>query len=91
MNTDDVLTERGKRYGIYLNQTKISDALLKALMETTGGKWYELETDQRDAITMIFVKIARIMNGDPDYADNYSDIAGYARLVEERLMGITRE
>lgn len=34
---------------------------------------------------MIFQKISRIVNGDPDYADNWHDIQGYARLVEERL------
>ena len=34
---------------------------------------------------MIASKIARIVNGDPDYADNWHDIAGYARLVEKEL------
>src|SRR5690606_10084595 len=30
-------------------------------------------------------KIARILIGDPNYADNWHDIQGYAKLVEERL------
>ena len=34
---------------------------------------------------MISHKIARIMNGDPNYADNWIDIAGYATLVANRL------
>jgi hypothetical protein len=32
-------------------------------------------------------KVARILNGDPDYADSWRDIIGYARLVEKRLTG----
>ncbi len=34
---------------------------------------------------MIFHKIARIINGDPNYADSWVDIAGYATLVANRL------
>jgi hypothetical protein len=41
--------------------------------------------DQREALDMIAHKIARIINGDPDYADSWVDIAGYATLVSERL------
>ena len=34
---------------------------------------------------MICHKIGRIVNGDPDYADSWIDIAGYAKLVADRL------
>ena len=34
---------------------------------------------------MIQHKIARVLNGDPNYPDNWHDIAGYARLVEREL------
>lgn len=89
MKTEDVLVERGKRYGNYLEQTKISSALTDVLVEFAGDK--RLQTDQEDALFMICVKIARIINGDPDYADNWRDIAGYATLVAERLEGIERK
>lgn len=89
MKTEDVLVERGKRYGNYLEQTKISSALTDVLVESAGDK--HLQTDQEDALFMICVKIARIINGDPDYADNWRDIAGYATLVAERLEGIERK
>jgi hypothetical protein len=39
---------------------------------------------------MICHKIARILNGDPNYADSWVDIAGYAQLVADRLLGIER-
>lgn len=38
-----------------------------------------------EALEMIAHKIARICNGDPNYADNWVDIAGYATLVANRL------
>jgi hypothetical protein len=34
---------------------------------------------------MIAHKIGRILNGDPNYADSWIDIAGYAQLVADRL------
>jgi hypothetical protein len=34
---------------------------------------------------MIFHKLARIANGDPNYHDSWHDIAGYAKLVADRL------
>lgn len=40
---------------------------------------------QREAIEMICHKLARIVNGDPYYADSWTDIAGYAKLVADRL------
>jgi hypothetical protein len=36
---------------------------------------------------MIAHKIGRILNGDPDYIDSWDDIAGYAKLVADRLRG----
>jgi hypothetical protein len=45
----------------------------------------ELMPDQREALEMIAHKIARIVNGDPNYADSWLDIAGYAQLVADRL------
>ena len=40
---------------------------------------------QAPALDMICVKLGRIVNGNPDYADNWVDIAGYAKLVSDRL------
>jgi hypothetical protein len=46
-----------------------------------------LDNDQIEALEMIFSKLARILNGDPNYADSWIDIAGYATLVADRLEG----
>jgi len=44
-----------------------------------------LDDTKKQALTVIADKIARILNGDHDYSENWHDIQGYARLVEERL------
>ena len=49
-----------------------------------------LDADQWEALDMILHKIARIANGDPNYADSWIDIAGYAKLISDRLEGVTR-
>ena len=40
---------------------------------------------QREALEMIASKLARILNGDNNYADSYHDIGGYSKLVEDDL------
>lgn len=84
-NTEDVLKERGSKYGNYLEQTKISEDITKAMNRPIARRGITLDADQRDALQMIAVKISRILNGDPNYADNWRDIAGYATLVADRL------
>jgi hypothetical protein len=37
---------------------------------------------------MICHKISRIANGDPNYADSWDDIAGYAKLVSDYIAGL---
>lgn len=85
MQTAEVLEERGRRYGNYLEQTQISNALLNVIDSALRDRMKVLQSDQADALNMIAVKVSRIINGDPDYADNWRDIAGYATLVADRL------
>ena len=80
---DATLTERGKRYGVYIGQAQISQALQDVMRSTSG--WARMPADARDALMLIGSKIARALNGDPDYADNWHDIQGYAKLVEDRI------
>lgn len=78
----NTLSERGSRYGDFTENAFISQHL-KNVMATYKG-WDHLSPVQREALTMIAQKIARILNGDPNYKDNWHDIQGYARLAEER-------
>lgn len=91
MAISDTLEERGSRYGNYLKQTEISTKIENAMHHGTSTAWNAMESDQRDALRMIAVKLSRIVNGDPDYSDNWHDIAGYATLVADRLDGNERQ
>jgi hypothetical protein len=83
MSVADTLAERGKRYGSFKDHATIAQNLQEIMRGTNG--WYGLDVDMRQALTTIADKIARIINGDPAYLDNWHDIQGYARLVEARL------
>jgi hypothetical protein len=78
------LAERGGRYGSFATQAAIEQDLGDRLAAEDG--WKRLAPDQKSAIQMILVKLARIVNGDPDYADNWHDIIGYAKLIDDRLV-----
>lgn len=81
---DQVLEERGSRYGEFKNHAEIAQSLKNQIHFYDG--WHKLTPDMREALEMICHKMARILNGDPNYADSWTDIAGYATLVEKRLL-----
>lgn len=90
MNVTDTLTERGNRYGKFVDQSSCSQAFKNVLDHQLRIRQKHLHPDQQEALEMILHKIARIINGDPNYVDSWHDIAGYAKLVEDRLNGIER-
>ena len=79
------LTERGTRYGDFAGHAKIAQAIKAAMYSAGCDKWGALPDMHKQALETIADKIARILNGDPNYADNWHDIQGYAKLVEDRL------
>lgn len=78
----DTLKERGTRYGEFPMQALISQEL-KRTVKQYGS---HLADHHREALDMIMHKVARILNGDPNYADSWHDIAGYAVLVEQKIL-----
>jgi transposase-like protein len=87
---DAILNERGSRYGDFMGHARITQTLKDFAYLTLRNKQKTLAPDQQEALDMIFHKIGRILNGDPDYADSWIDIAGYAKLVADRLEGKVR-
>ena len=83
-----ILEERGRRYGLFKDLAAMSQTI-KDMMKQEEG-WARLAPDQKEALEVIAQKIARILNGDPDYADSWLDIAGYAKLIADRLEGVIR-
>ena len=82
---DKTLEERGSRYGRFVDHARITWNIKRAMAESPN--WGKLTDAQHEALEMIAHKIGRILNGDPDYADSYRDIAGYATLVQRILEG----
>ena len=84
-SVNSTVVERGGRYGKFKDQAFISQRLKDCMQATVG--FHNLQPDQKEALEMIQHKVARILNGDPDYADSWHDIAGYATLIDKRLNG----
>lgn len=82
------LSERDKRYGVFTGHAEITQVLKDTMRGHSG--WQRLVPDQREALEMVAHKIGRILNGDPNYDDSWVDIAGYAKLVADRLQGVQR-
>lgn len=82
------LTERGARYGTFVGHAKVTQDL-KAVMRSHHG-WVNLADDQKEALEMVAHKVGRILNGDPNYDDSWVDVAGYSKLVADRLQGTVR-
>ena len=82
MSIEKTLKQRQKTYGEFADHAKISQELKAVLWKYDYQK---LAPDQCEALEMICHKIARILNGDPDYFDSWHDVSGYSTLIADRL------
>lgn len=83
MSVEEVLKERGARYGEFADHAKIAQDIQDAMRHNLG--WFELPDVHKQALTVIADKIARALSGDHNYLDNWVDIAGYATLVQRHI------
>jgi hypothetical protein len=81
----ETLKARGDKYGTFVGHAAITQTLKRAIYEHAKAHDKTFTDDQVEALDMICHKIGRIVNGDPNYADSWIDIAGYAKLVADRL------
>ena len=85
---DATLVERGQRYGKFVDHARVTQNLKATFFDHRRNQGLPpMAADQEEAIDMIMHKLGRIANGDADYADSWTDIAGYAELVAKRLRG----
>jgi transposase len=87
---DVILDERGNNYGAFLDNARVTQRLKAVAHQFAGQNNKTFDADQAEALDMIFTKIGRILNGDPNHIDSWIDIAGYATLVADRLQGKAR-
>lgn len=79
MGVEGILCERQKTHGEFRTHAVMSQYLKDVMADK------RLSSVQREGLEMIFHKIARILNGNPDYKDHWDDIAGYATLVSKEI------
>ena len=72
----ETLAQRGECYGKFNEFSSICQQLKNTAH--SAPKWDAMPDDCREAVDMILHKVARALNGDPNYADNWHDIQGYA-------------
>ena len=83
MNIEDLLKERGKTHGDFTDNAEIAQTLKAVIYQ---GRYYKYRSPvEREAIDMICHKLARAVSAERYHADNFIDIAGYAKLVSDRL------
>lgn len=98
--TEQVLAERGSRYGKFTDHADITQVLKEFfrsgdeilldehINEKIRSRWDLMANDQKECLEMVAHKLGRIFNGDPDYGDSWRDIGGYCTLVANRLEGV---
>lgn len=77
MKTEEILNEREKTHGDFKRLCELVGKLRElSLVYRREGQ----SATQQIALEMIYLKLARIICGDPNHVDHWDDIAGYAML-----------
>jgi hypothetical protein len=87
---DETLDARAVDYGKFIEGAEVMQMLKRVVQAALNNRDKTLAHDQAEAMDMIIHKIGRIVNGNPDVVDHWLDIAGYAKLVADRLEGRVR-
>lgn len=78
MEIKEILIDRAATHGDFVNVSNVHQRILVALDHGPGRM--AMTPAQRTALEMIAMKMARIVCGDPYFADHWDDIAGYSEL-----------
>ena len=87
---DTVLDTRADQYGSFMQGADIAIKIKSVMHNAIARNEMHMFPDQLLALDMIAVKISRIVNGNASHRDSWLDIAGYAKLVADRLGGVSR-
>lgn len=80
---DKVLEERQKTHGEFSSHARYTQQIKEVFRSSPD--WGRLNDHQKEAMDMFAHKQGRILNGNPNVKDHWTDIAGYATLVERTL------
>lgn len=84
MSTQDTLKDRQTKYGEFTENAEISQKIKDIFREYP--RFIGLTPDKKEALDIIASKVSRILTGDPEYSDNWHDIQGYAKLIENKIL-----
>ena len=87
---EKILDKRAEQYGTFMRNADIAIKLKQVIHNAMVREDTQLYPDQLQALDMIATKIGRILTGNPSHIDSWVDIAGYAKLVVDRLQGNAR-
>ena len=87
---EHLLDKRAEQYGSFMASAETAIKIKGAIHGAIARHDVHLFPDQILALDMIAVKISRIVNGNASHKDSWVDIAGYAKLVADRLEGKVR-
>lgn len=76
MDTTQILNDRQNTHGDFANCARISQEFKMIIAANDNN----LSHAEREAVEMIALKLARILNGGNRHKDSWQDIAGYALL-----------
>ena len=83
MDGNDLLKEREKTHGDFFCNSLYSQSL-KMIMKSSKN-WEGLSEFKKESLEMIVHKIGRILAGDSNCEDHWDDIAGYSKLVSNKI------
>lgn len=83
-DTTALLAERATTHGDFSVHALLTQSL-KNIAHSDAGGYSSLPDTHREALDMIMHKVGRILAGNPNHKDHWDDIAGYARLVSDRI------
>jgi hypothetical protein len=90
VDVDETLDTRAMSYGKFKDGAALMQGIKRQMANHAQKHDKTFADDQWEALEMIVHKIGRIVNGNPDVVDHWVDIAGYAKLVSDRLQGVER-
>ncbi len=88
VDVKDILAQRQTTHGDFTDNANIMQDLKVLVHESINWEADRLTPVQREALDMILHKIGRICSGNPNIHDHWDDIAGYAKLVSDRIPAV---
>jgi len=85
---DTTLAQRGSQYGEFTEHARITQNIKAAMQDSPN--WDKLPPNMKESLEMIAHKVGRILNGNPYYHDSWHDMVGYAKLVADEVVGISK-